>query len=347
MNSRFRKELRDALRWLPIGAILVTVLIWYVLLRSPNFYERLSSELFFVVWISSAVFGFFLSLITFLPDDREAARAFLVHRGVPINSIYWTRILVGLLIYFSVMFAPLGFASLYLASIGPDYAPVSAIQVIPACFAVVYCTAFYFAGIIVACRPSHWLGTRILPIAAAIATALASTGLLISELMYTPIPLFLGAIGLFVLYVASRHTFTQLPPRIAPVAGVIRSRSLQLTLLVSSVLAVSTLCMLPINWVDNTPHEHQLIEFSKDGEPWLTTRPYRYQQSNKVSKRIRMTNDSPDANAASVPATAFEASAGTMLQDPNWNRHPWDAQPVSMGSDTYCFYDNSGFLRTS
>lgn len=176
MNALLRKEIRDAVRWLPIGIVLLGILLTYVC-RSTDA-PQLSSQLFTVTWFSTMLYGLFLSLVTFLPDEREAARAFLIQRGVAPEQIFRTRILVGLAVYGLGMFIPLGVLAAYLAAIGPERSPVSPWQVVPALAAVVPGSIFYFAGIFIACRSASWFGTRLLPLAAAVGGSFLSISIL-------------------------------------------------------------------------------------------------------------------------------------------------------------------------
>ena len=68
MNALLRKEIRDAVRWLPLGILLLSLLLAYLCQRM--YAPQLSSLIFTATWFSAMLYGSFLSLATFLPDER-------------------------------------------------------------------------------------------------------------------------------------------------------------------------------------------------------------------------------------------------------------------------------------
>ncbi len=332
MNAMFRKELRDAVRWLPVGTILLTVMLYY-LLRQPGFYQNLTSQLYFFAWICSAMFGFLLSLVTFLPEERDAARAFLVHRGISLDRIFKMRVAVGLLVYGVSMMLPLVCVAIYLANVGPMHAPVSPWQVFPASVAVVFCSGFYFAGIIVSCRPSYWLGTRLLPIVFAIVTAITTVSLLIPGgdhyFVVTASTHLIGTIGLAVLATASRHAFQRLPSSIAPASATIRSNALLLTLLVSCLFFFPVLSLFIVAHFQVSPSEIMEFKCTKSGEPFLTTRSYTdsYFGYKSLKRTVAMTNGD---NFAEKKSDDLPTIAMTYLVPLSMQSHGWDSRTVGM-----------------
>ena len=332
MNAMFRKELRDAVRWLPLGTILLTVMLCYGL-RQQGFYQNLAGQLYFFAWICSALFGFLLSLLTFLPEERDAARAFLVHRSISLDRIFRTRVAVGLLVYGVSMMLPLVCVAIYLANIGPMYAPVSPLQVFPASVAVVFCAGFYFAGIIVSCRPSYWLGTRLVPIVGAFATAIMTVPAMMTAGMHRNIEeyyrlvqgstLLIGMMGLAVLAVASRHAFQRLPSSIAPASATIRSNALLLTLLVSCLVLFPVLTLFIASSFQVAQSEILELRCTKSGEPWITTRSYTDIRvgSKSLARKVHMTNseNAPEENSDNAPTNALTYMFPLTIQLVGWD----------------------------
>ncbi len=152
---------------MPIGLVLMAILIVFCM-RSSNYYEHFSSNLFYSVWLVAGIFGLLLSLATFCRENQDNARAFLIHRGISVDRIFWSRVCIGLIIYYLTLFLPIGTVAVYFWTLGMDSVPVSPWQTVPAMVAVFYSTAFYFAGVVIACRNCRWLGTRCLPLSLAI-----------------------------------------------------------------------------------------------------------------------------------------------------------------------------------
>jgi|JI10StandDraft_1071094.scaffolds.fasta_scaffold00712_8 hypothetical protein len=271
MNALLRKEIRDAVRWLPLGVVLLGVVLTYVC-RSTDA-PQLSTQLFTVTWFSTMLYGLFLSLVTFLPDEREAARAFLIQRGVAPEQILRTRILVGLAVYGLGMFIPLGILAAYLAAIGPEHSPVSSWQVVPALAAVVAGSIFYFAGIVISCRSASWFGTRLLPLAAAVGGSFLSISILAGASLWVTMPFYiLSCISSLLMAFAARHAFVRMPSQVSPARFISESLVLPFILLASSLLVVGALGLLPINFVSQSTYRYAFTEFDKDGMPIYVVR---------------------------------------------------------------------------
>lgn len=346
MNTMLRKELRDAIRWAPVGLILLAALIVYTL-RQPSYYYTLSNQLFSFTWLCSSGFALLLSLATFLPDERDAARAFLVHRGISLDTIFRRRVWVGLIVYALTMFAPLACTAVYLANIGPLHAPVSPWQVLPACVAVVFCSATYFAGIIVACRPSRWLGTRLLPLGAGIAVSVASIRMGWDAAGWLTLVCFLvGAIGITLVGLASRFAFTKLPTQIGRANSSSRSLPMFIVLTFSAVFVCSIVFSFPITTVSREDGLHWKIAFEEDGTPWVTTLPLWPTVTDKQTHfpRVKVT-DSQNEPAADEKPTRWD----------NWDEHfylkpieprerSWDPRCKLLVLDNFIVWDGSGYL---
>jgi hypothetical protein len=271
MNALLRKEIRDAVRWLPIGIVLLGILLTYVW-RSTDA-PQLSSQLFTATWFSTLLFGLFLSMVTFLPDEREAARAFLIQRAITPEQIFRTRVLVGLVVYGLGMFIPLVVLAVYLAAIGPERLPVSPWQVMPACSVVVTGSIFYFAGIVISCRSANWFGTRLLPLAAAVGGSFLSISILAGAPLYVILPFYVfSCISALLMAFAARHAFVRMPSQVSPTRVGSHSMVLRFILLSSSLLVVGALGLLPINFVTQSTYRYATTEFDKSGMPIYVVR---------------------------------------------------------------------------
>ena len=215
MDKFLTKELRDALRWAPLGAGLLTMLLVY-LFHNHNYYNRLSTEIINITWFACAVFACLLSVATFWKDASGSGRAFLIHRGLSPSRIFPIRVATGLVVYLVSMFLPLIGAAAYLSFIGPMRAPVRPIQALPSVPVVFYGMAFYFAGVLVSCRPSRWFGSKLLPLVTALTVSIAAMGF--SELNWVHILISqpLGLFGMACLFFASRFAFVHSPCELSP-----------------------------------------------------------------------------------------------------------------------------------
>ena len=155
--------------------------------------------------IGSAVIALGLSIAQFSPDQRNSARAFLVHRGLSRSQLFHGKLIIGIAIYTLAVWFPILICTLYLEWMGPFRLPTSARQTIPAWVVSVYAFSFYFGGGMVACSTTRWVGTRILPLA--VSCLLTICGL--SMTLSAPIGLVLlilgfAAFGVYAMYRASQ-----------------------------------------------------------------------------------------------------------------------------------------------
>lgn len=341
MNALLRKEIRDTVRWLPLGIVLLGLLLAYSCqtIYAPN----LSGQLYMATWFSSLLFGSFLSLVTFVPDEREAARAFLIHRAIAPNQIFRTRILVGLAVYFLGMFIPLIVVAVYLAAIGPERLPVSPWQVVPAFLAVIPGSIFYLSGIVIACRPANWFGTRLLPLAAAVGGSFLSISVSAEEPSYLSLPLYALSCGCTLLMAfAARHAFVRMPSRAAPARSSSVSPALPLVLLASSVLIVSAIGLLPINFIGQVYFRYPTTEFDKDGMPIYVVRGSAMNQNGtsevlELIPMIEPPEPKPERIEVSSFGTPFVMAA---LGRPN----KFDPRFVQQFGHRQIFLDPSGYL---
>jgi hypothetical protein len=342
MNALLRKEIRDAVRWLPLGFVLLGLLLVYTCkgFYSPN----LSSQLYLMTWFSALLYGSFLGLVTFLPDEREAARAFLIHRAIAPNQIFQTRVLVGLLVYAVGMFLPLALLAVYLAAIGPERLPVSPWQVVPTLLTVVSGSIFYFAGIVIACRPANWFGTRLLPLALAVGGSFLSLGVLAVAPPYVTLPLYALSCACAVLMAfAARHAFVRNPSQVAPTRVHSTSMAMRFILLASSILVVGTVGLLPLNLTYQTTYRYPTTEFDKDGIPVYVVRSSARNRDgvNETLESIPMMDASeprPERIEISDLQTRFLLIA---LAEPS-NR--FDPTFLHQIGDRQVFFDPSGYL---
>ena len=164
MIAVFQKELRDCLRWSPLGMALGLVMLWMVLLGnnvdSATFMESsLASQL----GLAASLIAIALGLLQSLPDARNDARGYLMHRPIKPNKIFWSKIAAGYVTYVITLAVPVIVAMIYLQSKGIERLPTNAFQVVP--FLLYSCVAFLFhpTALWIVNRDARWIGTRLLP----------------------------------------------------------------------------------------------------------------------------------------------------------------------------------------
>ena len=225
MIAVFQKELRDCLRWSPLGMALGLVMLWMVLLGntvdSATFMESsLASQL----GLAASLIAIALGLLQSLPDARNDARGYLMHRPIKPNKIFWSKIAAGYVTYVITLAVPVIVAMIYLQAKGIERLPTNALQVIP--FLLYSCVAFLFhpTALWIVSRNARWAGTRLIPAIGAIAFAYYTSlyvqfdglGYAIDSLPTIAILVVTCCVFTYVTFLSARHTFvhqSQLPDR--------------------------------------------------------------------------------------------------------------------------------------
>jgi len=95
MITIFRKELKDVVRWTPLGMIVIGLLCWQQVPKYLNECSQLPTSLASMVIIGSGLFALVLGLLQSLFDQRTDSRAFLLHRPISVKDIYRGKLAAG------------------------------------------------------------------------------------------------------------------------------------------------------------------------------------------------------------------------------------------------------------
>lgn len=106
-----------------------------------------------------------------LGDQLGNAHLFLLHRPVKRETIYLTKLSVGLAIYFVLAALPVVIYSLWAASEGTHASPFAWSMTTNAWMIWLSIHLVYLGAFLSGIRPAAWLGTRLLPLVAAIGLA--------------------------------------------------------------------------------------------------------------------------------------------------------------------------------
>ena len=164
MTTIFRKELRDVLRWTPLGVIVIGLLCWQKIPSDLNGCHNVPSSIASSVIIGSGLFALALGLLQSMFDLRTDARGFLLHRPISARDIFRGKLAAGFVAHTLAWSIPLVLAAIYLESIGPERLPVTWSNIVLPAVCCVVSFLFHPAGMWMACREARWLGTKCLPL---------------------------------------------------------------------------------------------------------------------------------------------------------------------------------------
>ena len=98
MKTVLWKELREVACWAPLGVIPMVIVLVFGWWSSQLIFDEYQSLSFLVGLVASGI-AVCLGLLQSWPDQRPAARALLLHRGITANAAFCGKLLAGLLLY--------------------------------------------------------------------------------------------------------------------------------------------------------------------------------------------------------------------------------------------------------
>lgn len=275
MNAWIRKEAKDILRWTPIGVLILSLLLWIEMrsLLLANAFTDLSSKLCFQASIAAGVFGAFLGIASFWFDSSGGARGYLVQRGISLARVFTIRTILGFIAFMIAMWLPLLCCGFYISMIGPATLPITPYAIVPALIVVLFTFGFFFAGSLIACRPSRWFGSRLLPLLAALPLPLAVQPLFVMQIYGFLVTGVLGVIGVLLIMASARSAFLRGPSQPAPSKSfrlpAVERAMILLSTLVATFIVFALVMATTMRGFQAMPATRMIIRFESDGAPWL------------------------------------------------------------------------------
>lgn len=173
MKSMLWKELRENLRWAALAFFALLLGEAYALsgARDGSGYGigLCSSSFLFVSAFGCSAIGAALGMIQILPELRRDQWASLLHRPVPRSSIFFGKVVAGLILYTLATGLPLLASMAYVASPGRIAAPFLPQLAIPAASDLLLGGVFYSAALLVALHRGRWIGSKAIIVLGAVA----------------------------------------------------------------------------------------------------------------------------------------------------------------------------------
>ena len=351
MTTIFRKELRDIIRWVPLGLIVIGVLCYQQ--RSMHVLNALQHWFSFAeqIVIGSSLFALALGLLQSLFDLRTDSRAFLLHRPIAARNIFWGKLAAGFVAHSIAWGVPLLATAIYLESMGPERLPVAWSDVVMPAILCLVSFLFHPAGMWMACREARWVGTKCLPLAlpsiACISVAVLSGGFAPKLVLAFFAGLIIAISWLIVA--AARHAFTRQTflPSPANVESWSWPNALGLGIASTMVVLVAAgflvAVILPQNY--SMPTTARRLATSSTGQLW---------ELEESWKSPRMRQDEP-IHRTGRPVTGDESSVALVELDEMWREQPLLSlhdllRPMSFGREfvyrsSTASTDNGGSLH--
>ena len=132
MKTLVLKELRENVRLLPVGLLLIGVCLFWVTPKELSYSSSVTSDLMGMGAISAGFFAILLAAAQSWFDLNQNQRGFLFHRPVSRSQILYGKVIAAALIYAIAYVVPLTCVALWFAYNAPTYLPVRPAQVLPA-----------------------------------------------------------------------------------------------------------------------------------------------------------------------------------------------------------------------
>ncbi len=165
MRALIWKELRENVRWLPIGLLVVTAVGYLVLPSIFTFSQSMvARDLLAQLAIIAPLLAFALGVVQSFRDLKPASGAYLNHRGVTRSDVFLAKTIVGFLLYAIAIVVPLTALAAWIAAQGMQWYPMRPAQVLPSLAYALAAFGMHPAAMLMMARDASWWGTRLLPL---------------------------------------------------------------------------------------------------------------------------------------------------------------------------------------
>ena len=296
MKTVFWKELREHARWTPLGIIpmvIILVLKWQsteLIFDSSQYGNSLTLPS--LVGLVSTSIALCLGLVQSWSDQRPAARALLLHRGITADAAFCGKLLAGLFLYAVAVFGPLLGMTLFIAAVGIEHRAASPeAMILPALISIAaFCC--WPAALLMVQRNAWFFGSRLLPGLTA-ALAVWACGAMLEPLLWLAITI---GVAMLVVYLTTARTVFVNSGQMA--IGVARAGlTVAVTVAILSVVLTAALMIesyrVRAAYARVAGNNNQyIVEFGPDGKPWLTRSHYSSVTYNyKVDQVAKMLPD--------------------------------------------------------
>lgn len=273
MTTIFRKELKDILRWIPLGIIVIGFLCWQNVPRYIHDCYYVSSTIANGIIIGSSLFALALGLLQSLFDLRTDSRAFLLHRPIDVRNIFRGKVAAGFVAHTIAWTIPLSITAMYLESVGPEKLPVSWSNVLLAAVYAVVSFLFHPAAMWMSCREARWVGTKCLPLALPLIACLAAVGFReLPDWLTLLLSVTTGLAAALIIVAAARHAFSHQTFLPAPVSAESSSWWNSIGLAVASGMVATTTILFVVSlfiYRDHTlPTKARRLTAAASGQLW-------------------------------------------------------------------------------
>ena len=278
MKTILWKELRENARWIPLGAIATIIVLILKWSSSQLVFDTVqyggSPSLGSLIGVVATGVAVCLGALQSWPDQRPAARALLLHRGITADAAFCGKLLAGLLLYSAAVFVPLLGMAAFIAAVGVEHCAASPGALLPSALMGVAAFSCWPAAMLVVQRDAWFLGSRLFPAATA-GVAVLGCGALMNEVFWLAIVI--TALTLVCFLAAARSVFVNSSQVASGSGRAATAIIVTVALLIANMFLMSMVqsYQMRASAISRVAVHHQyLVELGPDGRPWLTRSKY-------------------------------------------------------------------------
>ncbi|NJK92490.1 MAG: ABC transporter permease [Blastochloris sp.] len=212
MRTILWKEFREMWVWVLLATLLVAGAFSYGWSVAVNrmFYSNgeawhsvLHPSVVLVTTFAPMIVGTALGFLQIMPERSRDRWAFLIHRPIRVEQIFWGKILVGLMGYSLAVVLPFAVFSWYCSQPGSVPGPFYWAMTLPGLSSLLCGVSFYMAAIITSLRETRWFGTKAVALVTAagqiwVVSGVSSFEAALWQILWPSLALFILAHALFV-----------------------------------------------------------------------------------------------------------------------------------------------------
>ncbi len=274
MISVFWKEMRENWRWASLAFVAMTAALALTWLQSPLVFDGQGSFDLFAGMIA-VLTAIALGILQARRDNRPAARALLLHRGITADAAFAGKLLAGAALYSFAVFVPIVAMAIFIAINGIEHRAASAMSLVPMALLAIAAFGLWPASLLIVQRDARSIGSRLLPAVPALLAVFVGLAAASVRDGWFAFLLF-SVLNVSALLFAARSVFTssgQIATGTGRAALALTISIALLVVLLFGALTVDTYRVTNGN-ASSDPRGVYAVLLGPEGEPWLGRRDY-------------------------------------------------------------------------
>ncbi|TWT83571.1 hypothetical protein CA13_50370 [Planctomycetes bacterium CA13] len=318
------KEWREAVRLLPIAMVAMVFVLWIAFPDPANDYQTIESGVGLPIVTVSILLALAIGLLQTLPELRTEVRGQLFSRPLSRTRNFLAKVATAFAVHLIAFLVPYAFFSWRVMAMSPQQLAIAPIELWSGFLLWLSGFAFYPATVWMVCRRARWIGSRTLPLVAAIGIMVLGSFAVDAKTWFSFSTWGLcAAISFVVLMVITRHAYVVLgnqTPRVESHSWGGRLSSAGLTICMLAVTGLSLLMafLLAHEYGAAGPYQLSGLRLDGAGRLYQTVEGYQWDRVKRrydvVVKQAAEAIETPLADGYQRPEPAYTAPSLPLLE---------------------------------